>query len=72
MQAIEFESKVENGAIPIPFQYRDSITEDVRVIVLSKEEVAVNPAKPGKKKLHYIGIDMNGYKFDREEANARR
>jgi hypothetical protein len=25
-----------------------------------------------KKKIHSIGIDMNGYKFDREEANARR
>jgi hypothetical protein len=26
---------------------------------------------PKHKTFHYIGIDMTGFKFDREEANAR-
>jgi hypothetical protein len=26
---------------------------------------------PKNKAFHYIGIDMTGFKFDREEANAR-
>jgi hypothetical protein len=68
MQAVEFETRVENGVIPIPFQYKDSVTDNVRVIVLSE----TNMGKPKKKKIYSIGIDMSGYKFDREEANERR
>jgi hypothetical protein len=31
------------------------------------------PAKPGAKQktFHYIGIDMSGFKFNRDEANER-
>ncbi|MDR2617649.1 MAG: hypothetical protein LBC62_02155 [Treponema sp.] len=73
MRAVEFETKVENGVIPIPFQYQDSITDNVRVIVLSEEKAAAEPVKVQKReKIYSIGIDMAGYKFDREEANARR
>ena len=68
MQAIEFNATVENGVIPIPNQYRDSVSDNVRVIILSD----TNADKPKKKKIYSIGIDMTGYKFDREEANARR
>ena len=50
MQAYEFYATPKNGAIPIPDDYRNLITDDVMVIVLEK--------KP--------------WKFDREEANARR
>ena len=72
MQAVEFETKVENGVIPIPSQYRDTFSDDVRVIVLKEEKASQEPAKQKKKKLYYIGIDMTGYKFNREEANERR
>jgi hypothetical protein len=32
----------------------------------------MNVEKSKKKKNYSIGIDMTGYKFDREEANERR
>jgi hypothetical protein len=73
MQAVEFETKVENGVIPIPYQYRDTLSDNVRVIVLTEEKASQDPPhKQKKKKLHYIGIAMSGYKFNREEANERR
>jgi hypothetical protein len=72
MYAIEFETKIENGVIPIPFQYKDLISDNVKVIVLSKEKTVPESAKPIKKKIHYIGINMKGYRFNREEANERR
>ena len=71
MQAIEFKSTVRNGTITIPSQYIGSISEDVRVILLSEAKETSKIVKQ-KKKLHYIGIEMPGYKFNREEANERR
>ena len=68
MQAIEFSAIVENGVIPIPRQYKKSVADKVRVIVLSETE----KEKPKKKKIYSIGINMKGYKFSREEANERR
>jgi hypothetical protein len=68
MQAIEFNATVENGVIPIPHQYKNSIADNVRVIVLSDPIME----KSQKKKIHSIGIDMTGYIFNREEANERR
>jgi hypothetical protein len=67
MQAVEFETFVENGVIPIPLEYRNSVAESVKVIVLNKEPVKT----AGKSKIYSIGVDMTGYKFDRDEANER-
>ena len=68
MQAVEFNATIENGVIPIPRKYKNSIADKVRVIILSEP----NTEKPKKKKIYSIGIDMTGFKFDREEANERR
>jgi len=68
MQAVEFNATIENGMIPIPHEYKDSVAENVRVIVYPVS----NAEKYKKKKIYSIGIDMTGYKFDREEANERR
>ena len=68
MQAVEFNATLENGVISIPHQYRGSVADKVRVIVLSE----INVEKPKMKKIHSIGIDMTGYRFNREEANERR
>lgn len=38
MYAIEFQTKVKNGKIEIPSQYRDKLNEVVRVIVLAEVE----------------------------------
>jgi hypothetical protein len=72
MQAVEFNATVENGIIPIPYQYRNTFSDNVRVIVLAEEKASQEPPKKKKKELYYIGIDMTGYKFNREEANERR
>ena len=68
MQTVEFEATVENGVIPIPRRYKSSVTDKVRVIVLPETSIE----KTKKREIYSIGIDMTGYKFDREEANARR
>ena len=70
MQAVEFETFVENGVIPIPVEYRDSVAENVKVIVLNKDD---NGSKPVKKKssFHCFDIDMTGFVFNRDEANER-
>ena len=70
MQAVEFNATVENGVIPIPSQYREAFSDNVKVFVRAEKKTDQESVK--KKKLFYIGIDMTGYKFDREEANERR
>ena len=72
MEAVEFEATIYNGMIPIPTQYRDTLIDKMEVIVHATENCSQKPFKQQKKKLHYIGIDMTGYKFNREEANERR
>ena len=75
MEAYEFFATPENGTIVIPEQYRAKITSGVKVILLDK-----SPRKAGGRKAKTIKkSDMllaptaktNGWKFDREEANAR-
>jgi hypothetical protein len=36
MYAVEFRAKVKNGTIEIPSQYRDRLTDEVKVIVLAE------------------------------------
>lgn len=75
MQAYEFLAKPENGVIPIPAEFRDRIISNVKVIVL---EVTT-----GRSDFESVGIEQKsdlllpptldtiGWKFSREEANAR-
>jgi hypothetical protein len=69
MQAYEFTSTVKNGVIPIPELYRNKISSAVKVIVLSGTKPAHTDKR--KKSFHYLGIDMTGFIFDREEAHER-
>ena len=68
MQAVEFIATVKDGVIPIPKQYKNNFSDKVRVIVFPKSY----GEKLKKKKIYSIGIDMTGFKFDREDANDRR
>ena len=70
MEAVEFNATVENGVIPIPQKYREAFSDNVKVFVRAEKKTEQKSAK--KKKLYSIGIDMPGYKFNREEANERR
>ncbi len=38
MYAIEFQAKVKNGTIEIPSQYRDKLSQTVKVVVLAEAE----------------------------------
>ncbi|GHV96282.1 hypothetical protein AGMMS50293_26020 [Spirochaetia bacterium] len=70
MQAFEFTSVTANGVIPIPECYQNKIIDTVRVIVLTQDIDEVKPTSK-QKTFHYIGIDMSGFKFNRDEANER-
>jgi len=67
MQTYGFQAKVDNGRIEIPAEYKAVIHTPVRVYVVTGLE---NDRKK-KNKIPSLGVDMRGYKFDRQEANAR-
>jgi len=75
MQAYEFLAKPENGAIPIPEEFRNRITSDVKVIVLETKQngFGFKEANNGYKSdlLLPPTLDTKGWKFNREEANER-
>jgi hypothetical protein len=72
MQAVEFDSYIENGVIPVPLEYQNTIPHSsVRVIVLPKN-TSVRPVETtGKKKLYSLDVDMSGFVFNRNEINER-
>ncbi len=72
MGAIEFDSFVEGGVINIPEQYRNAVGNAVRVIVLSEDAPVSKPRSFGPEDFTELKIPTQGWKFDREEANARR
>ena len=75
MEAYEFYATPENGIITIPEQYRSKITAGVKVILLNRMSVeTVNAVANTSKKSDLAlspTLNTNGWKFDREEANAR-
>jgi len=75
MQAYEFYAKPKDGMIRIPEQYKNLITDNILVIVLekppttlSREEVSVREKTD---LLSAPSLKTKGWKFNREEANAR-
>ena len=75
MEAYEFYATPENGTIKIPEQYRTLIKSVVKVILLEQEpsNEATQKAVPPRKSDLLLAPSMrtNGWKFNREEANAR-
>jgi len=75
MQAYEFLAKPENGAIPIPKEFRNRITSNVKVIVLETKQnrFGFKEANNGYKSDLLLPpvLDTKGWKFSREEANER-
>jgi hypothetical protein len=67
MQTYEFQANVDNGRIEIPAKYKDVIHTPVRVFVMTDWQTG----SQRKHKIPSLGLDMTGYKFDRQEANAR-
>jgi DNA-binding transcriptional regulator/RsmH inhibitor MraZ len=67
MHTYEFQANVDNGRIEIPAEYKAFIHTPVKVYVITNWE-AGSKKKP---KLPFLGVNMEGFKFDRQEANAR-
>jgi hypothetical protein len=69
MNTIKFRSTYENGVIRVPEEFRNEIASEVDVTVES-----VEPQNEKKRNLKFdaFGIDTRGWKFNRDEANARR
>ncbi|MDR1706226.1 MAG: hypothetical protein LBS19_16310 [Clostridiales bacterium] len=75
MQTYEFYATPENGFIPIPEKYRDSIKRHVKVIVMDEKITqTVDGKTEGFDRIDLLlppTLDTRGWKFNREEANER-
>ncbi len=71
MDAIEFETKIENGIIKIPPEYKTIADKNCRVIILTDQDSKEPKKISTSKKLYAISIDTRGFKFNRNEANER-
>jgi len=75
MQAYEFYAKPKNGIIQIPEQYKNQITDNILVIILEKEPSVFNREEANARRktdlLSPPTLKTKGWKFSREEANAR-
>ena len=68
MQAVEFESTIDNGIIRIPDKVKNQIGKQVKVILLSQETVKLQKKS---KPFSAISINTKNFVFDRDEANVR-
>ena len=74
MQAYEFITTPIDGVIKIPSKYRNKIKTSVKVIILEQESEIETQAKSATKKSDLLtapAYDTTGWRFSREEANAR-
>jgi len=68
MQTYTFDTIIQDGMIPIPEKYRGITTGEVRVTIQKEES-----AQPRRKRTYNAGkLNISGFKFSREEANARK
>ena len=68
MQTYTFDSEIKNGTILLPEKYKNLSAGEVTVILQTAEH-----DQPKKKKIYNaIELDISGFRFNREEANARR
>jgi hypothetical protein len=77
MSAIQFEAVVENDTIRIPEQFRTSVCKRKVKVTLLTDSVreSVDKTKAGTLSVDdftELKLSTKGFKFDREEANARR
>ena len=67
MTSISFDAVARDGTIKIPEKYAKQIESNVLVVLFPVKESV--DKKSGL--IPFFGFDTTGYKFDREEANAR-
>jgi hypothetical protein len=71
MKAIEFTTKAKNGVIEIPKEYLEQLQDQFRVIILQEVPEVGKKAVHKKRTLSAAKIKTKGFKFNRDEANAR-
>jgi hypothetical protein len=71
MEAIEFVAKAEKGSIKIPKEYQEQLHDQFRVIILQETSAPEKKAARKKRTLSAVKIKTKGFKFNRDEANAR-
>ena len=75
MEAYEFYATPENGIIQIPKRLRKKLTSNVKVILLEQTSRKASSRKATSSRRSDLllapTIKTNGWKFNREEANAR-
>ena len=73
MTALAFESEINGNTIVIPEEYRGKISSTVLVTLIERRPRLHSEQDERKKAMRFSPphIDTRGWKFDREEANAR-
>jgi len=73
MQAIEFKTILQNGTVTVPPEYASQWEgKTIRVLVLDDSEQLKESAEPPQTSpFQAISLQTQGFKFNREEANAR-
>lgn len=73
MQAIEFKTTLYNGIVTIPSEYSAQWEgKTIRVIVLDEaNDLAPSVEQPQTSAFRAASLNTQGFKFNREEANAR-
>ena len=67
MSAYQFNAVIEGGIIRVPEEYAGRLTSKVRVLVIPDNKKVTDKASL----FPNLHLDTRGYKFDRNEANAR-
>ena len=67
MSAYQFNAVIKDGTIRVPDKYAKKLTKKVRVVLMAEKNDVADKASL----FPNLHIDTRGYKFDREEANAR-
>jgi len=72
MEAIEFVGKkAAKGMIRVPKEIEAQLHDEFRVIILQDTPISEKKTVRKKRTLSAVKIKTKGFKFSREEANAR-
>jgi hypothetical protein len=68
MQLAEFETVLQDGVISVPAEYLTVLPEKIKIMV----KIELSDIEPVcKRNFKAVRINTKGFKFNRDEANAR-
>ncbi len=71
MQAVEFETQIEEGIIKVPSQFLQKSSGSVKVILLYEEKNQEQSVAQNTSIFDQVRLKTKGFRFNREEANER-